>query len=377
MGFPIKHGLNMHRNPDLAILLNDLGGGGAERVIVDMANHWASMGLKVDLVISNRNGALQGDVSAKVNVVSFGKRRIEACLPDYLAYLQTAKPGKVLVTIESSTLIACLGKLFSRHKHSLYIRMANTLERPFGQRRWLKYFLWRQLAGHLYRCADKIICISAGLQAETELLVGKKVRCITIYNPVLTDDYAAKLKQKHHHIAPKPYVLAVGRLDAQKGYSYLLRAFQTFRKSNPKHNLLILGEGTERNSIQLLAKKLNISEALFMPGFVENPFPYMAHADMFVMSSIHEGAGNVITQALAAGTPKLVCTDCPHGPRELLGNGRFGRLVPPCQSTRLAEAMLAKPLVYNKKDLEKHLAQFKLKYASNRYLEELGIKLSK
>lgn len=367
----------MHRKPDLAILLNDLGGGGAERVVVDIANRFATQGLKVDLVMAHANGILQKELLPAVNVVALGKNRMEQCLPGYLAYLRKAQPPKVMTTIESATLVGCLAKLASRHPHRLYIRMANTLQRPFGEKRWLKYLLWRAMARHLYRLADKIICVSTGLQHEVDALVKKRVPTVTVFNPVLTQAYFDKLAQRLPRLSPSPYVLAVGRFDAQKDYPTLFKAFRLFKKHNPKHHLLILGEGKLRPHLTKLAHQLGIADAVHMPGFVVNPYPYMAKADIFAMSSLHEGASNALVQALAATPRLMVSTDCPHGSSEILGDGRFGHVVPLSNPQAFANAMMQPPPTYTRQALHKHLQQFELAFSANRYLAELGLKTAK
>ena len=102
--------------------------------------------------------------------------------------------------------------------------------------------------------------------------------------------------------------------------------------------LLILGDGECRSALAAQAKALGIADSVFMPGFVANSSPYYQHADLHVLSSTGEGFGNVIVEALAAGTP-VVSTDCPNGPREILADGKFGRLVPVGDVEALAAAM--------------------------------------
>ena len=132
-------------------------------------------------------------------------------------------------------------------------------------------------------------------------------------------------------------LLAVGNLIPIKDYSTLLAAFALLRQ-RVDAQLLILGEGNCRNELEAQATKLGIEGSLYMLGFVKDPSPYYHRADLHILSSAGEGFGNVIVEALAAGTP-VVSTDCPSGPREILCNGKFGRLVPVGDASKMAWAM--------------------------------------
>ena len=121
-------------------------------------------------------------------------------------------------------------------------------------------------------------------------------------------------------------ILSVGRLENQKNFSLLIRSFSQL--SNLRDTkLVILGEGSLRNSLQLLVNDLELTSRVSMPGWTDNPYAFMSRADVFVLSSIWEGFGIVFIEALSCGC-KVISTDCPTGPREVLGHGRFGTLVP-------------------------------------------------
>jgi glycosyltransferase involved in cell wall biosynthesis len=134
-------------------------------------------------------------------------------------------------------------------------------------------------------------------------------------------------------------IVAVGRLAAQKDFATLLRAFARVRERRPAR-LLILGEGRLRPALEALVAELGLGAAAAMPGYAENPFSALARADLYVMSSRYEGLPGALIQALACGC-RVVSTDCPSGPAEILDHGRFGQLVPVGDAAALAEAMLA------------------------------------
>ena len=123
-----------------------------------------------------------------------------------------------------------------------------------------------------------------------------------------------------------------------------------------------------RENLTRQAEELGISADLEMPGFLDNPFQYMAHASLFVLSSVFEGLPTVLIEALACGCP-VVSTDCPSGPREILDNGRYGTLVPMSDEKSLAAAILqALDARVNKDQLIARGKEFSLDRATDRYL---------
>ena len=195
----------------------------------------------------------------------------------------------------------------------------------------------------LYPKADRIVAISQGVANDLISLLNLPHEKVTvIYNPVVTPELFEQAKQPVSHPwfeqNQLPVILAVGRLTRQKDFPTLFRAFSLVRQVRPA-KLLILGEGEERANLERLAIELGIQNDVSMPGFFDNPFAFMAKAYVFVLSSAWEGFGNVLVEALACGCP-VVATDCRSGPREILGNSRYGRLVPVGDHEALAKAIL-------------------------------------
>jgi glycosyltransferase involved in cell wall biosynthesis len=134
-------------------------------------------------------------------------------------------------------------------------------------------------------------------------------------------------------------ILTVGSLKPAKEHGLLLRAFARLDPSIGAR-LMILGEGPLRAELQGLAAALGIADRIVMPGFAVDPWPHYRSADLFVLSSSREGYPTVLLEALAAGLP-VVTTDCGSGPREIVGQGKFGTLVPPDDADALAAAIEA------------------------------------
>jgi glycosyltransferase involved in cell wall biosynthesis len=132
-------------------------------------------------------------------------------------------------------------------------------------------------------------------------------------------------------------VLGIGRLAPAKDFATLLRAFALLRAKRPAR-LVLLGEGPERARLAALAQQLGVADDVRMPGFVRNPFAWLARAGALASSSVYEGLANVLREALACGCP-VVATDCPSGTAEALEGGALGRLVPVGDPHALAQAL--------------------------------------
>jgi glycosyltransferase involved in cell wall biosynthesis len=198
------------------------------------------------------------------------------------------------------------------------------------------------LVRRYYPWADEIVAVSQGVAddlLELTDLPPSKVRVLP--NPVVTPELvqraAEPLDDPWFTAGAAPVVLGAGRLDQQKDFPTLIRAFAAVRSRRPAR-LVILGEGPERGQLESLVEELGITADVRLPGFVSNPFSYMARAAVFVLSSAWEGMPGVLIQAMACGAP-VVATDCESGPREALAGGKYGRLVPVGDHLALADAI--------------------------------------
>jgi glycosyltransferase involved in cell wall biosynthesis len=146
-------------------------------------------------------------------------------------------------------------------------------------------------------------------------------------------------RQSVPDLPQQPYIVTLGRLVREKDHATLIRAFATAKKQNIPHRLVLIGSGEEQPALESLASSLNLQNDITFLGHRDNPYPYLAHADFFVLSSISEGFGLALVEALALGLP-CISTNCPSGPAEILGNGDFGILVPPRDPDQLARAIV-------------------------------------
>jgi len=361
------------RSTDITLFTGTLEGGGAERLQLTLARYFITEGFNVDLLVCKNVGVLKDEVPKEARLVSLDTSRIMLSLPSYLRYLQAARPKVVLASVKKPTIISCLAKIFSRAEHRLLVRVDNIPFPPLPLYRQPAILLWLALMNLTYPFADGVISISKGIRKQLRYFpLLPQGRVTNIYNPAIPDDCQAKLHERpelfEKHRIEHPVILAAGRLHPQKAYPVLLRAFADILKKRHA-NLAILGEGQRLDELRKLAIALNVTEEVHFLGFAKNPFAYMKAADVFALSSAYEGFGNVVAEALASGTP-VVSTDCVSGPREILADGKFGKLVPVGDHKALAQAILetlerGRPPMTE--DLREHLDQFRVQEVGRRY----------
>ena len=327
-----------------AIYLPSLAGGGAERVMVTLANGIAARGYRVDLVLAKAVGPYLADVSPTVRIIDLNVPRVIKSLWPLVRYLRSERPAVMLSAMDHANVVALLAKRLSMTDTRVVISERSTISVEAALARALTARAVYALVPRLYPWADGIVAVSQDAARDLERFAGlPDGRVQAIYNPFDLDriQKLAVEPVPHPWLQPgqnRPVIVAIGRLTEQKDFTTLLRAFATMR-SRIDARLMILGEGKLRAELTALAQSLTLgTEDFEMPGFVANPFAYLARAALFVLSSRWEGLPGVLIEALACGTP-VVSTDCPSGPREILEGGRWGPLVPVGDVEALAQAM--------------------------------------
>lgn len=359
----------------IAFFLADLRAGGAEKVMLSLAEEVSRRGYVVDLVVSSQKGELSNHLPKGVCLFDLGSSPASRSnlhfawqtLLRLSRYLRSRRPDCLLSTLTGANLIAIVAlSIAGKKSTSLVLREASS-HYNIGS------FMRRWLVQHLYPYADACIAVSQGVSEDlidTFELPPEKVH--TIHNPVDASSISALAMAPATHPwashSPTPYVIAAGRLRPEKGFDYLIREFHSIR-NHTDSNLLILGEGPERRNLEELVTEFALASRVNLPGYLENPFPLIAKARLFVLSSQWEGFPNVLLQALALGVP-VVATDCHSGPAEILNNGEFGKLVPCGKQGGLAKAMLDaldKPAETSL--LQSRAADYSLTIITDRYLE--------
>ncbi|MGB5686211.1 MAG: glycosyltransferase [Candidatus Electrothrix sp.] len=357
----------------IAILLPDLRGGGAERLHVNLANHWITQGHSVEFVLMQKYGELLPLLSDDINVIELGIDRIRQAIFPLRIYLKKSKPDIILSAMWPLTSATVIAWLLSGKQGHLFLSDHNQLTVSCIQELNVSAFFLKFLLHVTYPFASGIIAVSQGVKEDLRQLgrfSDDQVK--VIYNPAATGATACCEQQVSRGAfwgqGFKYHILSVGSLKKQKDHATLIRAFARL-PSKLKAKLTILGEGPLRKELETLIDHLKLKEQVIMPGFVTDPKPWFSTADLFVLSSQWEGFGNVLVEALECGIP-IVSTDCASGPSEILENGRYGRLVlvgnEIALATAMGEALIEEP---DRELLKSRANEFSVERISAQYLK--------
>ncbi|MBT4732869.1 glycosyltransferase [Candidatus Woesearchaeota archaeon] len=327
----------------ITIVIPDLEIGGAERLSINLANHWVTEGYTVEFVVMRRQGELINLLSKGINIVDLNVDRIYKVVFPLVKYLRKKRPKIILSFMWPLTSISVVAWLIAKRQGKLFLSDHIQLSHASVHELFISPLLVKIIIKLTYPFATGAIAVSHGVKKDIKKLGALPDSLIkVIYNPAATrislsrspEDVQQKLwgdKFKHH-------ILSVGRLKVQKDHELLLRSFSLIPASyNAK--LVILGDGDLYGHLMNLVQELGLEERVSIPGFTIDTSPWYRSADLFVLSSRWEGFGNVIVEALECGVP-VVSTDCPSGPAEILDNGRYGTLVPVGEIEELALAMI-------------------------------------
>jgi len=325
----------------IALLLSNLCGGGAERVSVNLANSFVERGYQVDLVLMSATGELLVDLKPEIRIIDLKVKRLRWALPALIRYLRQARPAALLACMWPLTVIAVWARLLARVPTRVIVAEHTTWSRSeLLKRRWVGWRI-RATMHRTFPRADGIVTVSQGAADDLARFANLDRSMIqVVYNPVVGDakpPVSVPLSPADWWSGSHQRVLAVGTLKKVKDYATLLDAFALLSEQM-NVRLLILGEGECRAALEAQIGRLALADKVFMPGFTKDTLPYYQQADLHVLSSVTEGLPTVMIEALAAGT-RVVSTDCPSGPREILRDGKFGRLVPVGDAIALAAAM--------------------------------------
>lgn len=325
----------------LALFLPALYSGGAERVMVNLAGELVRRGFAVDLVLAIAEGPYLDAVPAGVRVVDLGCRRTVTALGPLTRYLRRERPAALYAAIDHANVVALLANRLAGSPSRVVVSVHSPLSIDTG-RNLRRGHLVMALARRLYRRAAVIVAVSEGIRQDVIATLGLPPEQVqVIHNAVLTVDPAgqgaAPLDPDMAELEERPFIVTAGRLTPIKDFPTLLRAFAAL--DGPADlALVVLGEGPEGPALEALARELGVQDRVRFAGFRTNPFALFARARLFVLPSTREGLPTVLIEAMATGC-QIVSTDCPHGPREILANGRYGRLVPMQDPAALARAM--------------------------------------
>ncbi len=314
---------------NITFLISSLSGGGSEALCVNLANSFAELGWKVNLVVLNmKNSVYHERLSNNVNFTILDVRHALYSPYKLIKYLLVNKPKKILVfTYELTSIIVLIKKLLGLNL-KIIARNRNTMshvqKRPGGF--WIRYIV-NPFVKKFYGYADHIINQCEGMRNDLLTIYPEIIqKTSTIYNPInsVINEYAKTIDFKN--VKSQEYILCVGRLERQKAFHFAIEGFARLTKEFPSLRLKIVGVGTLEDELKECAYNLGIREKVDFEGFNKNIIPYYRDAKATLLTSLYEGFPNVLVESIALGKP-VVAFDCQSGPSEIIIDSLNGYIV--------------------------------------------------
>lgn len=362
----------------VSIFLPSLNGGGAERVMVTLANAIAARGYDVDLVLASAVGPYLKDVASNVRVVDLKAGRVVRALLPLTRYLRKNKPAAMLSALGHANVVALFAAKMVDANTNMVVSERSTVSKAYETSQGFIQKVIFHAVKYIYKWAYGICAVSDAASRDLEQFASLPAGSVTtIYNPFdlnrIRNCAAEPIDHPWFVAGQPPVIVAMGRLNEAKDFGVLLNAFASLRKSRDVR-LLILGEGELRDQLEQKVCDLTLTENVLLAGFVSNPYAFLARANLFVLSSRREGLPGALIEAMICGVP-VVSTNCLSGPEEILENGRWGKLVPVGDVNALAKAMadvLDAP-ADQLPDVTKRANDFEQNKAVDAYLKLMGL----
>ena len=321
----------MNSTRRIAFILCSMKRGGAERVVSILSNHYSRKGWEVDIILLLSNEC-EYDLEENIRIISLANkersriRQLPSWLTGIRSYFKKYNPETVLSFAARINIISAIAGIGIKKNFVVSERNDPLLDG--------RSIFVRILTNIIYPFTDKVVFQTKKAQScfNNRTIKNSKV----IYNPVKIDIRAVDV--------PGKKIVAVGRLEEQKNHKLLIKAFKNIHNLFPEYKLYIFGEGALRKSLEKLVEKLDLEDAVLLPGNIKDVHEKMSDAEIFVLSSNYEGLSNALLEAMMMGLP-CISTDC-SGSNEIIKHGENGLIVPLNNINELTKAM--QELILNK-----------------------------
>lgn len=329
----------------LIICIPTLRLGGAAKIALNLTEYYMNNNVEVTIILTERSKQQKTftNIPAGVNVINLSKPNAHKYLNllfvafKLVRLFRQMKPDAILAVRHNATAVSSLAWKLALKPGSFFIRDINPITRTLNRKK-----IMIKLLKMAYSSANAVISNSKDVAAALKSinwLDPNKV--FAIDNPVISKSFFDKSKENINNTWLKasdvPFFVTIGRLDLMKDHQSLIRAFALV-KAKVDCRLLLIGDGDEYNNLSKLIEDLNLQQCVKLAGSLENPYPFLKRAEVFVLTSVYEGFGNVLVEALSLGK-KVISTDCPGGPSYILNKGEYGKLVEVGNVEAIATAM--------------------------------------
>lgn len=354
----------------ITIFLPNLEHGGAENVYVNLANFFIKRNFKVDFLLAQKKGPLVKKLNTKINLIDFNKKKVSLSIFLLVKYFLENKPDIFLSALHNSNIVASISHRIARSTSTLVLKECNNFSEKIKKMNFMERFLIKFLINLSYERSNFIIAPSNGIKKDFLNYFRKfYYKTKVIYNPISVKQITKNSKIKKRLVFKKNFIISIGRLEKQKNYECLIKAFYLLKLKNLY--LVIIGEGKERKNLSNLINKLCLNFRVKLIGYNKNPFYYLKKSKLFVLSSNFEGMPNSLLEAMALNK-KIVSTDCNYGPSELLKNEKYAKLTKVNNPKLMADTIEYMLNLKGKPNYSKKLEKISIEKISDQYLKLLN-----
>jgi glycosyltransferase involved in cell wall biosynthesis len=341
----------------VGLYLPYLSGGGSEVVTLNLARGLADTSIHPIIILEQSGGVLDTEMPDNVDQVCLhSNSKLNTAYR--IAKYSIEKNVKVLHTsLYRAAPVVALSSLFSKGQLRTVVEVENPLDIVYRKENLLKRLSRRYLLFTVFSIIDKLLAVSEDVASGLSEFTNISEDYIDVVGNPIDIESITSMRKKKNNRHSSPIIMSMGRFSEQKNFETLVKSLSIIA-DDTNAELLILGRGNKKNDIHSLVEELQLSDRVSLPGFVKDPYKYLAHADVFVLPSRYEGFGNVLVEAMAMGVP-VIATDCVGGPSEILGQGRWGELVPVADSSSMAVSI--------KEVLNRKVSAGRLKKRANKY----------
>lgn len=364
----------MNNQPEkITFFLASLEGGGIQKATMRLIQEFIKKNIQVELVAVNAKGRIRNEIPEGCSVIDLKCSKTRYAFFRLIRYLFSEKP---LIAISSQThlnVLIIVARLLTGYPKHLIVREHITFNTEIATDKKIQERVRPWMIRSFYPFASRFVTVSADSARSIHKYAEYKKEIRVIQNGLNINSIHSMSNRPSMHPWLSDHkniktIVGMGRLSPQKNFFDLLRAFSLL-ENKQDYRLVILGEGLELEKLKKASADLYIQDCVDFPGFVENPYPILARADVFVLSSKWEGFANVIIEALACGVP-IVATNCPGGPSDILTDKPFARIVPisdPSAMSNAIEEMLT--IQKNKEEIIEHARTYDIQEIAQQYID--------